>query len=197
MSDLYKVLGFLDFYTGGFNQEKSIVTHFSTSDNRIGRWERFVEWCGNALKELGIENHILIETKEPHGVRLISKNLIEQLFDKFPQYFKAQDAERFDIGLKTRLSFSERNKGIAGRKSFLEGCYMRYGEERKFYIYNDYEKAIFIYRVLYSMAEDDLDEIQMRSTFLTPYANIISFDKEGTPLAALLDSFNVQDSESI
>jgi hypothetical protein len=190
--DLYKILGFLDFYAGGFNQDKAIITHFSTFDNRTGRWERFVEWCSNALKECGIENDILIETKEPNGVRLISRNLITLLLDNFPQYFLGRGAERFDIGLKTSLTFSERKKGLTERKAFLEGCYIRYGNDRKFYVYNDYEKAIFIHRILYSMAEDDLDEIQMRSAFLTPYANIISCDKEGTPLAALLDSFTVQ-----
>ncbi len=192
---LYKILGFLDFYTSGFNPDKAIITHFSTSGNQIERWERFVEWCNNALREMGIENDILIETKDPHGVRLISKNLMVQLLDKFPQYFEGNDAGRFEIGLKTKLSFLERKKGIAERKSFLEGCYTRNGNKRKFYIYNDYEKAIFIYRVLYSLAEDDLDEIQMRSTFLTPHANIISCDKEGTPLAALLDSFKIQDTD--
>ncbi|MBK7882463.1 MAG: hypothetical protein IPJ81_00460 [Chitinophagaceae bacterium] len=178
---LFRVLGFMNGFYGGYSIEKHIVQQFFEEDQALSNL--FVFAAKQTLAEFGKIDDIEVVINKSKVFVIISKNLC-QIIDNInttKEKFLIHDMFSISIDLFPILNSMpgyDSPEIMESRLEFLSAALVRSKKANAFMFYNDFKKATLVHHLLRELADDD-DEISWYTTFSIPTCDKVSFNETG------------------
>ncbi len=167
-NELFKIVGFLDNYDGGFSYQLNAIQFIPIKEGHESEIEILRGLCSTYLEKMKKREDIEQETMyDEKDIGIYSKQISLALHNitSIVKNFHNQEEEVFNeySFLPLEADYKTSSEACQHRLAFLQGAFLRHQSTDGWLIKNDYKKAQLIHHILCSIAEAK-DEVNWART---------------------------------